>query len=302
MLNIPRVSSVLATVALESVFFGIYLIVSATALYLIVKRRAESGSGHRRYAVLVGICSLFLVVAGHWMTTIYRFFFAFVSFAAGGADPMLFYSDWAQPTEVLQTAFLMASLAIMDALIVHRLWIIWGYSKKVVIFPLCSLLGLLISGVGVTYEFAQYAAQDAVWAIVADHWIIANCVFTLLTNFYCTGFMAYRIWRTDRIIRPLGGPTIMSILRIMVESTALSAAWCIFFIVAYGAQSNLRFLVDISPSVVGALNMLVYMRTGMGWNTAKQDVPVQPIPITFRHQPAREKMGESMDSDLESVV
>jgi hypothetical protein len=83
-----------------------------------------------------------------------------VYFAANGRNPMAFYSDWAQPTEVLQTGFLVASLTIMDALIVripsssvlcsvdlfsqvHRLWIIWGYKKRVVVFPLCTLFGLL---------------------------------------------------------------------------------------------------------------------------------------------------------------
>ncbi|KAJ6591450.1 hypothetical protein DFH09DRAFT_1306201 [Mycena vulgaris] len=56
---------------------------------------------------------------------------------------------------------------------------------------------------------------------------------------------------------------LQSVLRIIVESTALSAGWCVLFIAAYSTQSNLRFLVDITPNVVGALSMLVYMRTGM---------------------------------------
>ncbi|KAJ7312707.1 hypothetical protein DFH08DRAFT_896499 [Mycena albidolilacea] len=307
MLNIPRVSSVLATVTLESFFFGIYLIVTATALILLLKRRAESVStrpGHRRLAVLLGISALFLVVAGHWVNTVYRFFFAFVYFAADGINPMGFYSDWAQPTEVLQTGFLMASLTIMDALIVHRLWIIWGYKKRVVVFPLCTLFGLLVSGVGVTYEFSRYAPGDEVWPVVADHWIIADCAFTILTNLYCTGFMAYRLWRTDRIIRPLGGPTIMSVLRIIIESTALSAGWCIFFIAAYSAQSNLRFLVDITPSVVGALNMLVYMRTGMGWNRAQESDPAKQVILTSFIHSQRKKLRSSIaaESELDSVV
>ncbi|KAJ7486910.1 hypothetical protein FB451DRAFT_1535184 [Mycena latifolia] len=224
MLNIPRVSSVLAAVALESFFFGIYLIVTTTAVFLLLKRRGESemGGSHparRPLAVLFGICALFLLVAGYAVVRLSRvalgdhhlpFFFAFVYFAAGGGNPMVFYSDWAQPTEVLQTGLLMAALATMDALIVHRLWIIWEYNKTVVILPLSTLLGLLISGVGVTYEFTKYIPNDDAWAVVANHWIIPDCVFTLFTNVYCTGFMAYRIWKTDRIIAPLGGPSIMA--------------------------------------------------------------------------------------------
>ncbi|KAJ7184703.1 hypothetical protein C8R46DRAFT_1208880 [Mycena filopes] len=292
MSTIPRLSSVLATVALESFFFGVYLVVCATAVYLLLKRRAE-----RRIVVLLGSTALFVVVTGHWMTTIYRFFFAFVTFPVEGRDPMVFYSNWAHPTEVLQTAFLMASLTIMDALMVHRMWVIWGYNKRVIIFPLCTLAGLLVSSVGVTYEFAQYSPGNLEWAIVADHWIIVDCVFTLSTNFYCTGFMAYRIWRTDKLIRPLGGPTIMYILRIMLESTGLATAWCVFFIIAYGAQSSLRFLVDITPSVVGALSMLVYMRTGMGWNRAPDAPRPIPFPHSFRHS-GEEKPDLGLDSPV----
>ncbi|KAJ6605222.1 hypothetical protein DFH09DRAFT_1067501 [Mycena vulgaris] len=172
MLNVPCISSVLATIALESFFFEIYLIVTATALGLLLERRAEPAStrpGHRRLVVLLGISALFLVVAGHWVTTVYRFFFAFVYFATDGGNPMEFCSDWAQPTEVLQTGFLMASLTIMDALIVHRLWLIWGYNKRVVVFPLCTLFGLLVSGVGVTHEFSRYTPGDEAWPVVADH-------------------------------------------------------------------------------------------------------------------------------------
>ncbi|KAJ7318520.1 hypothetical protein DFH08DRAFT_819798 [Mycena albidolilacea] len=144
--------------------------------------------------------------------------------------------------------------------------------------PVFSALRNTFSSVGVTYEFSRYAPGDEVWPVVADHWIIADCAFTILL--ILPGFMAYRLWRTDRIIRPLGGPTIMSVLRIIIESTALSAGWCIFFIAAYSAQSNLRFLVDITPSVVGALNMLVYMRTGMGWNRAQEsDLAKQLVEI-----------------------
>jgi hypothetical protein len=47
---------------------------------------------------------------------------------------------------------------------------------------------------------------------------------------------------------------------------------------------NLRFLVDVMPSVVDAPNMLVYMRTGMGWNPAQESTsPKEGIPTPFIH-------------------
>lgn len=43
----------------------------------------------------------------------------------------------------------------------------------------------LVSGVGVAYEFSRYTPVDEVWPVVADHWIIADCAFTILCVFMC---------------------------------------------------------------------------------------------------------------------
>jgi hypothetical protein len=51
-----------------------------------------------------------------------------------------------------------------------------------------------------------------------------------------------------------------------------------------------RFLVDITPSIVGALNMLVYMRTGMGWNRAQESDPAKQVILTSFIRNQREKL------------
>jgi hypothetical protein len=45
----------------------------------------------------------------------------------------------------------------------------------------------------------------------------------------------------------------------------LYSIWAIFFISAYAARSNLRFLIDVTPAIVGNANMLIYVRVGLGW-------------------------------------
>jgi hypothetical protein len=95
----------------------------------------------------------------HWILTIDRSFLAFIYFE-NGTFPLGFYGDLSQLTETAKTGFLIAASAVGDALIVgssrslpctadpvissqiHRLWIVWGRNKYVIIFPLFTLAGL----------------------------------------------------------------------------------------------------------------------------------------------------------------
>lgn len=38
-----------------------------------------------------------------------------------------------------------------------------------------------------------------------------------------------------------------------------------FFVITYITRSNLRFLIDVTPAIVGSANMLIYVRVGLGW-------------------------------------
>ncbi|KAJ7441086.1 hypothetical protein FB451DRAFT_956093, partial [Mycena latifolia] len=265
MLTVPRIPTALATVVIETFFYGIYLVLFLTSVYLLLRVQSR---GLRRRAVWLSpiVCGgsvLFVAVTGHWILTIDRLFLAFSS-VDNRVDPLAFYGDFSQPTQIVQSIFLLASLAIVDALFVHRLWTVWAHNRYIVILPTITLIGLVVSTIGVAYDFAQFKPGDDVHAL-ANGWIISDCLCTVFTNVYCTVLIAWKLWRAHRIARPEGGRTLMTVLVIIVESAALSATWAVFFISAYAAQSNLRFLIDVTPAIVGGANMLIYVRVGLGW-------------------------------------
>ncbi|KAJ7697152.1 hypothetical protein B0H17DRAFT_853152, partial [Mycena rosella] len=212
----------------------------------------------------------------HWILMIDCLFLACVA-VDNGADPLRFYADFSQATQIVQSSFLLASLAIVDALFVHRLWTVWAHNRYVMIFLSLTLLGLIVSMIGVTYNFSQFKPGDEV-AALANEWIIADCVFTVLTNMYCTALIAWKLWRVHSIANstPSGGHTLMVTPpslhrfpavpgRTLIELHLPHRTWAVFFISAYAARSNLRFLIDVTPAIVGAANMLIYMRMGLGW-------------------------------------
>ncbi|KAJ7449042.1 hypothetical protein B0H11DRAFT_1822516 [Mycena galericulata] len=267
---IPLVSVNLATVSVESCFYGTFLVLSMTSLLLLVGRsRGPSNPGHKGKAVFnspifLGAVSLFITVTSHWIITVDRSFLAFIP--ENGTSPLEFYGDLSQTTEVVKSGFLFATVVIGDVLIIHRLWIIWGYNKTVIIFPICTLVALSVGSVGTTYEFTQYKLGQTVFLSETDKWITSTSLFTVCTNIYCTGLIAWKIWRSSQVIIPYGGKNLKSLIAIIIESAALYASWAIFFIVAYHLDSNVQFLVvDCLPSITGISCMLIHVRVGLGW-------------------------------------
>ncbi|KAJ7234522.1 hypothetical protein B0H12DRAFT_157444 [Mycena haematopus] len=263
MLNVPRAPAALATVVIETFFYGVYVVLFQTSVFLLFTAQSRGFRRERSIwlsPLLCGGTVLFIAVTGHWILSIDRLFLAFVTVN----NPVQFYGDFSQPTQLIQTGFLLASLSTVDALFVHRLWTVWAHNRYVMIFPTAAILGIIVCAVGVLYDFSQFKAGDSVFDL-ANGWIMVDCGLTAFTNMYCTALIAWRLWRVQSILKPVGGNSLMSVLNIIVESAALSATWALFFIITYVAHSNLRFLIDVTPAIVATTNMLIYVRVGLGW-------------------------------------
>ncbi|KAF8154993.1 hypothetical protein K438DRAFT_1863028, partial [Mycena galopus ATCC 62051] len=279
MLTVPRTSSALVTAIMETYFYGVYVVLFITSVFLLFTMQSR---GFRERSIwlspiLCGGSFLFVTVTGHWILTIDRLFIAFVTVN----DPVAFYGDFSQPTQIVQTGFLLLSLSTVDALFVHRLWTVWAHNRYVMIFPTLTLSGLVVCAIGVMYDFSQFRVGDSVPEL-ANGWIVVDCALTASTNIYCTALIAWRLWKVQHIMKPIGGRTLMSVLGIIVESAALSAAWAVFFIITYIARSNLRFLIDVTPAIVGTTNMLIYVRVGLGWAHAPAANTTTPATSAMR--------------------
>ncbi|TFK38856.1 hypothetical protein BDQ12DRAFT_682617 [Crucibulum laeve] len=265
--EVPLVSVNLATVCIESFLYGTFFILFVTSLYLLaVRQKTTNAEGSVFLTPLVfGSILIFITITSHWICTFLRLFQAFVTFNRG-TTPLEFYADLTQTSEVVKTGFLMASLVIGDAMIIYRLWIVWSYNRLVIIFPICTLMGLTACGVGITYQFTQYKPGENVFLSVAGRWITSDCVFTLCTNVYSTIMIAYRVWNVNVSSKKFGGANLNSVLGIVVESAVIYTSWTIFFFASYQSESNLQFIaVDAWSAMSGIAFMFINVRVGLGW-------------------------------------
>ncbi|KAF8990611.1 hypothetical protein BDQ17DRAFT_1255653 [Cyathus striatus] len=266
--EVPLVSVNLATVCIESFLYGAFCILFVSSLYLLTNHQRVTSTSKKRLKINPLITSsvcIFITITAHWICTFLRLFQAFVYFD-NGSSALAFYANLNQTSEVVKTGFLMASLVMGDAMIIYRLWIIWNYNRAIVIFPIGTLIGLTVCGIGITYQFTQYKPGEDVFLSAAGRWITSDCVFTLCTNVYSSVLIAWRIWSVNMKSRKYGGTSLTAVLGIVVESAAIYTSWTIFFFASYQSRSNLQFIaVDAWPAMSGIAFTLINVRVGLGW-------------------------------------
>ncbi|EGN93493.1 hypothetical protein SERLA73DRAFT_97834 [Serpula lacrymans var. lacrymans S7.3] len=206
------------------------------------------------------------------MVTNIRLFQAFVIYE-GGSAPLDFYSDMGQTTEVVQVGLFVTSLAIADAMMIYRTWVIWNYNRWIAMPPTCIFVGLIVSGIGITYQFSRYTPTESIFIFRAGRWISSECVFTLCINIYCTGYVllfsvmiVWRIMKINAASKRFGGANLTPALAIFVESAGLYTSWAVIYFACYESRTNFHATAqDIWCIISGISFLLIIVRVGMGW-------------------------------------
>ncbi|KZT68211.1 hypothetical protein DAEQUDRAFT_766586 [Daedalea quercina L-15889] len=266
------VTTNLATVCVESALTGIFWVLYAASTYLLAlrgrERAAQAGSSPRsvfKTPMFIASHIIAATVTAHWSLTVYRLFRALVQFMSG-TEPLYFYADIAEPSEIAKTACLVATVLASDAMIIYRLYIIWGYNKWVIIFPVLTWCGLIVCGVGLCWQFSKYKLGEDAYHGEIGTWITSDCAMTFVTNLYCTGCIAWRIWRNRIRTQSFGGRNLMSALAIVIESALIHTCWNFFFLLEFQLQSVVQFTaIDVWSPVCGITFMLINLRVALGW-------------------------------------
>ncbi|KZT71226.1 hypothetical protein DAEQUDRAFT_810186 [Daedalea quercina L-15889] len=298
---IPMLSIILVTVCIESLLYGIFFVLSVISLYILARRREDivnaalNVRGKRRIAYMtpmsVAAIFIFITNTAHWIVAVYRLFSGFMYYE-DGTQPTAYYTNPSMATEVAQNTLLMISLIIGDAMIIYRLWLVWAYNIPVTVFPLSTLIGLIVCAVGSIYASALSKPGENIFATATGRWITANCVFTLCTNVYSTATIAWRIWRANSQVRQYGGSSLMGVIGILIESAALYTVWTILFFVTYHVQSDLQYFVSESYcAMAGITFMLIHVRVGLGWEQRASSSHNDSIDLTATRDSRQHQFG-----------
>ncbi|KAJ7747169.1 hypothetical protein DFH07DRAFT_1037321 [Mycena maculata] len=282
----------LVGIIVGTLFYGMYCIIFVISIYLLFESARGSGKYRPLFmsAVFVSGCALFIAITANWVATLVRIFEAFIYFPPGAR---VYLNDASQLNETLSTTFLSLSVAIGDAMIIYRLWVVWSYNRLVIVIPILSLLGFIVSCI-ITVQATAQLTTNAELEIALDVGLTPVTVFTLLTNFYCTALITWEIWRITSNCMP-------HFLAIIVESAAIYTSWAIYYTTCHQLNSSLQFIaLDAFPPVAGIANGLIHVRVGLGRTVeqlydseAKTGSSVATAPMIFASQPSGAGSGET---------
>ncbi|KAF7360968.1 hypothetical protein MSAN_01127000 [Mycena sanguinolenta] len=268
----------LVTLVLESVLYGLLVLLFISTVYFLSTRRTlarQTAKHHLTSLVFLTITALFVVVTAHWSIVVYQAFFAFIHLGnAVGEDT--FYADLAQPAEVTKISFFVIAGLLGDALVAspiylfttYRLWIIWGRKTKVIIFPIVALAVLAVSCVVLLIKVATWESslRGAGFYNESVPWETTGSMLSLLANLYSTGFIAFRMWRVTKVASS-STSSLTRFFSIVIESAALQTSWLLICITTALLESDALFIaVDNFPVVIAISNTLIHARVGLGWS------------------------------------
>ncbi|KAJ7097135.1 hypothetical protein B0H15DRAFT_32432 [Mycena belliarum] len=270
----------LTALILESCLYGILLLLFLSTISVLATRRTMAVAGDNRAKrrdftsrVFLGVAGLFIIITVHWGIVIYRAFFAFTQLGNATSE-FGFYGDPTQPSEVAELILFFAAVLVGDALIIHRLWIIWGGNRYVMIVPICSLVGAFVTAFGTIYVGVRFppGARPYLFGIVTKPWTGAACLCSFLTMIYSTAFIVIRISRAADKTAP--DSRLMSFLAILVESAALQALWLAFTAATIFTTSDVEIIAaETFPAVIGISNLLILARVSLGWSQGSTTPP-----------------------------
>ncbi|KAH9931470.1 uncharacterized protein B0H18DRAFT_872069 [Fomitopsis serialis] len=255
---VSLVSASLAAAALESVLYGVFLILALSSMYFHISRvnLTHEGMNHSismfLSPIFVGSVAITVTVTGHWITVVIRLFDAFVYYE-GGAAPSTYYSMLPISTAVAKASFLAVTLIECDIMLVYRLWTVWNHSYVIAFIPMCTILGQFTLPTAIYHQtHIPASGLDGVFASVMSHWITSGNVFTF-EHGACGIELNIPVF-------------FQSVLVTVVESAMLFMCYTIFFLVSYTTRSNLQyFCIDTICPVAGIAFMLINARVGLGW-------------------------------------
>ncbi|KAF8838721.1 hypothetical protein BDN67DRAFT_971120 [Paxillus ammoniavirescens] len=259
-LNIPKAE--LIGVFLESLFYGIYVMVFIQCMQVLRRRQSRPSD------YLVGTAvSLFVLITAHLVVDIVRNMDAFTADMGIPNYPITYYETFDTWKNILKSSLYVTVTIISDAFIMYRCFIVWGRSYFVIIVPFMLLLVDIAIGIFWVYTLSLIVPGENVFADALSVRVKVFYAVTLTMNVMCTILLAFKIWRIQKNLAPFakGNQDLSRIIAIVIESGSVYSALLIVMIATYTSASPAMFIFlnSLSP-IIGIVFSSVIVRIGLG--------------------------------------
>ncbi|KAJ7110767.1 hypothetical protein C8R43DRAFT_825756, partial [Mycena crocata] len=246
--------------ALESIFYGIYLILFGIALLVLLQQRPANGTS--RVPMFVVTCWMFSLCTTHFglnFNNVYnglmvhpRPHISAETKLLAGADMLFSITDWCS-----------------QLILIYRCYLVWGRVIWIVILPILMSFAVVACGIGLIGLVLTInpAAPQAPPALVPVG--TAGFALSLCLNFIVSSLIVSRIWYISRENARQGishsDGAIQRAIGIIIESGLLFLTaqfiFVVLFAIGHPAQA---ILVPVATQIYGISPTLIIVRVGLG--------------------------------------
>jgi len=267
--NIPLDRAYLTAIWLETLFYGMNIVLFGS--YLFVSRYKRKQPKLNRRIMATAIC-MFLFSTTHVSLGFQRLIEGFVVLRNQPGGPAAFFSDVSIPANVAKICIHTINSILGDSIVVWRCYHVWGQSLLICTLPILMILGSAISGFAQTYFFATAKTTHTAFAKTLAHWNGAVFSLSLATNVIVTSLIAARIWYLERQLTDLPARNrslrYKKVLALVIESGAIYSSALVIEITLYFLNTNAFYIVyDPIAQLTGIVPTMIIVLTNLGLTT-----------------------------------
>ncbi|KAG2029202.1 hypothetical protein BDR03DRAFT_1018752 [Suillus americanus] len=269
--GIPVDNAAIMSTVLEGILYGFSVLMFIGTIWALTYKRHMRDVNRPITAVAV---LLFVLSTAHIVVDIIQTEDGLVKYRdLFPSGPDAFFAD--VPSEIFVTKNVIFTLQTLlgDGVMIYRCFIVWQ-TVWVIIAPSILWCSVTVAGLYSVYAFSQ-AAQSAsntetLFFEATHQWISAFYALTLATNLLSSGFLAFRIWKTERNVSTVRAMkvTTTSILRVVIDAAILYSIALLCALISSVCSNNGAFvMIGILTPIISIVFYMVIIRIAMGRNT-----------------------------------
>ncbi|CAL1707855.1 unnamed protein product [Somion occarium] len=259
----PADESKLVSIFVQTLLYGVFSVLFVISIW-VLRRKMAAKSGMSTVMFWTAI-TMWVLATMHIGVNFTRIIKAFVIFKDEPGGPAAYFNQLSNFTNIFGSTIYVAQTLIGDGFVLYRSAVVWNRKLWIIAFPCLLLLGSTVCGIGILYSFAKITTHAEIFAAELKQWITSFFTLTLSTNVICTGLLAFKIWRVNKLSTRVGATNLMPVLLVVVESGAIYSATLITLLATYLAGSWAQYLLlDAVSPMVGIVFSLVIVRLGLG--------------------------------------
>ncbi|KAK7690206.1 hypothetical protein QCA50_006857 [Cerrena zonata] len=240
----------------EGIVYGIFTCLFTLCVYINFSIRRGEHTTHSMIMFSVGAL-MFIIATLHLAINAYRLVTGYVNHADTTGGVIAYLGDLSSWHHVLKDGLFATQELFGDSVAIYRCWVIWNHNYRIILIPSILFLATTALAYAALALFTQLPPDTSIFSthFKLRHWITIFYALEVVQSALITGFIAYRIWTTDRAVapfRPDARGKLLPIVRILIESVALQLTAEFILLILYAVKNNGQYIVlETICSLVG---------------------------------------------------